>query len=73
MQRKPKFIKDEEFPEMWRILWPNGDLSDMYNLHRAKEHLRVYYEKLALAAETPPSITSTMPPRALEKAVGAFK
>lgn len=40
-QRFPKvlarIIPDEIYPSMYRIHWPNGDISDMVNLTRAKD------------------------------------
>lgn len=30
-------VEDDRFPGMWRIRAPNGELSDMVNLTRAKD------------------------------------
>jgi hypothetical protein len=30
-------IPDDKHPGMWRIRWPDGELSDMVNLARAKD------------------------------------
>lgn len=42
---KLKLVKDKEYPEMHRIKFQDGELSDMYNLTRAKHHLRVLRER----------------------------
>jgi hypothetical protein len=34
-------IPDDEHAGMWRIRWPDGQLSDMVNLARAKDAARV--------------------------------
>jgi hypothetical protein len=34
-------IPDDEWPNMWRVLWPDGQTSDMTNLTRAKDAARV--------------------------------
>ena len=34
-------IPDDEYAGMWRIRWPDGQLSDMVNLTRAKDAARV--------------------------------
>jgi hypothetical protein len=34
-------IPDNEYAGMWRIRWPDGRLSDMANLSRAKDAARV--------------------------------
>lgn len=37
--RKPlaHVVPDGKYPKMWRIQWPDGSLSDMVNLSRAKD------------------------------------
>ena len=30
-------IRDERYPDMWRVRLPNGTISDMANLSRAKD------------------------------------
>jgi len=32
-----KLMQDEKWPQMWRVLHPNGTISDMVNLTRAKD------------------------------------
>jgi hypothetical protein len=32
--------KDEKYPTMWRIRWPDGRLSDMVNLTRVRDAAR---------------------------------
>lgn len=40
-----KIIKDEKYPDMYRLQWKDGVLSqDMYNLTRAKDILKNYRE-----------------------------
>ena len=34
-------IPDGEYAGMWRIRWPDGQLSDMVNLTRAKDAARI--------------------------------
>lgn len=62
-----KIVKDSIYSSMFRVKWPNGDLSlDFYNKTWAIENSR-------RIAEIRPSVTSTMPRKRPEKAVGAFK
>jgi len=39
MSKKPlAWVKpDDRYPTMWRIHWPDGEVSDMVNLTRAKD------------------------------------
>lgn len=30
-------VPDDKWPNMWRVLWPDGKTSDMVNLTRAKD------------------------------------
>lgn len=41
---RAKVVKDGEYEGMFRIKFPGGELSDMYNLSRAKNHLTVWKE-----------------------------
>ena len=34
-------VQDPKYPAMWHVRYPDGVLSDMYNLTRAKAHLRL--------------------------------
>jgi hypothetical protein len=34
-------VPDSRWPGMWRIAWPDGELSDMANLSRAKDAAEV--------------------------------
>ena len=36
-QLQPKVVPDAAHPGMWRVRWPDGRLSDMTNLTRAKD------------------------------------
>jgi len=36
---------DEKYPTMWRIHWPDGEVSDMVNLTRARDAARVLARK----------------------------
>ena len=42
-------IPDAKYPSMWRIKWPDGHLSDMVNLSRAKD------AAVAIAERGPPA------------------
>ena len=35
-----KLVEDTKYPGMWRVRHPDGTLSDMFNLTRAKALLR---------------------------------
>jgi hypothetical protein len=43
-QRQPKVAPDEAHPVMWRVRWPDGRLSDMTNLTRAKDAVTFFIE-----------------------------
>ena len=38
-------VPDGVYPKMWRILWPDGQLSDMANLARIKDAAAVLCER----------------------------
>lgn len=61
-----KLVQDTVYPTMWRVLWPDGELSDMVNKTRAKDAIRAFEDRQARTA-------ARMPPRAPEKPAGAFK
>jgi hypothetical protein len=42
--RRPKLLPDAAHPGMWRVRWPNGCLSDMTNLARAKDAVTCFME-----------------------------
>jgi len=42
--RKPKVVPDSAHPGMWRVRWPDGRLSDMTNLTRAKDAVACFME-----------------------------
>jgi hypothetical protein len=42
--RKPKVVPDPARPGMWRVRWPDGRLSDMTNLTRAKDAVACFKE-----------------------------
>ena len=42
--RKPKVVPDSAHPGMWRVRWPDGRLSDMTNLTRAKDAIACFME-----------------------------
>jgi hypothetical protein len=42
--RKPKVVPDAAHPGMWRVRWPDGRLSDMTNLTRAKDAVACFME-----------------------------
>ncbi len=42
-------VPDTRWPDMWRIAWPDGQISDMVNLTRAKD------AAVAIAERGPPS------------------
>jgi hypothetical protein len=37
-------VRDETYPEMWRVQWPDGRLSDMVNLSRANDAAACFNE-----------------------------
>jgi hypothetical protein len=41
---KPKVVPDAAHPGMWRVRWPDGRLSDMTNLTRAKDAVACFME-----------------------------
>jgi hypothetical protein len=43
-QRQPKVVPDAARPGMWRVRWPDGRLSDMTNLTRAKDAVACFIE-----------------------------
>ena len=43
-QRQPKLVPDATRPGMWRVRWPDGRLSDMTNLTRAKDAVTCFME-----------------------------
>ena len=46
-QEKPIGLVPDELPNMWRLIWANGDKSkDYYNLSRAKDNLKHYDDKM---------------------------
>jgi hypothetical protein len=42
--RKPKVAPDPARPGMWRVRWPNGRLSDITSLTRAKDAVACFIE-----------------------------
>jgi hypothetical protein len=42
--RKPKVVPDAAHSGMWRVRWPDGRLSDMTNLTRAKDAVACFME-----------------------------
>jgi hypothetical protein len=38
---------DSTYPGMWRLRWPDGDLSDMANIARAKDAAACFLENTA--------------------------
>jgi hypothetical protein len=38
-------VPDERWPDMFRIAWPDGRLSDMANLSRAKDAAEAFFER----------------------------
>ena len=47
-------VPDAKYPNMWRIKWPDGTLSDMVNLSRAKDAAAV------IAARRAPELNSRL-------------
>jgi len=41
---RPVVVKDAVYPQMYRVQWPDGEISDMVNLTRAKDAVRCYQE-----------------------------
>ena len=44
LPRRPKLVPDAVYPGMWRVQWPDGRLSDMANLTRAKDAAACFME-----------------------------
>jgi hypothetical protein len=44
--RKARIIPDETHPEMHRVRWPDGNLSDMVNLSRANDAAAAFNDRL---------------------------
>ena len=44
MAQRPKVIPDAIHLSMWRVQWPDGSLSDMANLTRAKDAAACFME-----------------------------
>ena len=59
-------IQDRLYSEMYRVKWPDREVSDIVNKTRAKEVIRIYIENR-------PRTDSRMPGRSPEKPTGAFK
>jgi hypothetical protein len=45
--RLVRIVPDDVHPNMWRMLWPDGRLSDMANLSRIKDAAAVICEREA--------------------------
>ena len=63
-------VPDNHWPNMWRIAWPDGCLSDMANLSRARDAAQ------AIAERGPPARNRTIlrwvTVKHVEEAVGRF-
>jgi hypothetical protein len=46
MTARHRLIPDENYPDMWRVRWPDGHLSDMTNLSRANDAAARFNESL---------------------------
>jgi hypothetical protein len=44
MTLNPKVVADAKWSGMWRVQWPDGTLSDMVNLTRAKDATAAHLE-----------------------------
>lgn len=42
--RHPKAIPDATYPNMWRVQWPDGRLSDLANISRINDAIAAYIE-----------------------------
>jgi len=42
--KKAKLLQDKTYPSMWRVKWPDGEVSDMVNKTRAKDAIRCFEE-----------------------------
>ncbi len=62
----PELVEDPVYPDMYRVRWEDGKISDMVNKTRAKDAIRVFLERKG-------KIDRRMPRNRPEKAVGAFK
>jgi hypothetical protein len=44
LPRRPKVVADAAHTGMWRVRWPDGRVSDMTNLTRAKDAVTFFIE-----------------------------
>jgi len=42
--RRPKLMPDATHPGMWRVRWPDGRVSDITNLTRAKDAVTCFMD-----------------------------
>ena len=52
-QPPPGILRDERYPAMYRVILPDGSLSDMLNLTRAKDAFAVLRDQAAAMRGTP--------------------
>lgn len=43
-KKYPNLLQDKKYPEMYRVEWAKGDISDMVNKTRAKDAIVRYLE-----------------------------
>lgn len=43
---RPKAIPDSVYPDMWRVQWPDGRLSDLANLTRVNDAIACFLESV---------------------------
>jgi hypothetical protein len=60
-RRKPLagIMPDGKWPRMWRVKYPDGTLSDMVNLSRAKDAALAAVARTQEVRETPPRASRT--------------
>ena len=42
--RRPRVVPDSTYPNMYRVRWPDGSVSDMVNLTRARDAVASFVE-----------------------------
>ena len=53
-RRLVEIVADAKYPTMWRVWYPDGSKTDMYNIVRARDHARTIALEILNAAQSPP-------------------
>jgi hypothetical protein len=63
MQRTAVVIADTKYPNMWRVRYPSGEISDMVNRTRATDEARTFNQLDAEARKGRPQRRRRQPPK----------